>query len=388
MDKRFLESRDCVLNAREALRRGDVPNARQWAERAARLAPQSEDAWLILAAAASPRESVGYIRKALQMNPESPRAHKALEWALGRLREIPEERTAPLTADQPQAAARSEAVESPKKRSLLIPILLILMGCMVVGIAAYSAATSPALASILSVSNAPTHAQSFAQVEIAKPTYTAMPAEVVVTPTPTPTQIFVVPLNEIPTQPPAVEPTIEALPTATLLPEATSTPEAASVPEATSTPGVLYAEIVPDTPTPENFVPTAAPAAVDVPPDVTAPGEHWIDVDLTQQRVYAYAGDTIVNSFLVSTGTWDHPTVTGKYKIWIKLRYTDMAGPGYYLPDVPYTMYFYGGYGLHGTYWHSNFGTPMSHGCVNLSIPDAAWLYDFAYEGTTVNVHY
>ncbi|MBI5839005.1 MAG: L,D-transpeptidase [Chloroflexi bacterium] len=117
-------------------------------------------------------------------------------------------------------------------------------------------------------------------------------------------------------------------------------------------------------------------------------GEHWIDVDLSQQRVYAYEGDTAVNSFIVSTGTWQTPTVTGKYKVWIKLFSTDMAGPGYYLPDVPYVMYFYKGYGLHGTYWHNNFGTPMSHGCVNLSIPDAAWLYDFSYVGTVVNVHY
>ena len=132
-----------------------------------------------------------------------------------------------------------------------------------------------------------------------------------------------------------------------------------------------------------------------MPPTAAAPspggvtgGTHWIDVDLSQQMVYAYAGDTVVNSFVVSTGTWMTPTVTGKYKIWIKLRYSDMSGPDYYLPNVPYVMYFYKGYGLHGTYWHNNFGTPMSHGCVNLSIPDAEWLYNFSYEGTVVNVHY
>ena len=104
--------------------------------------------------------------------------------------------------------------------------------------------------------------------------------------------------------------------------------------------------------------------------------------------VYAYEGNTVVNSFLVSTGTWQYPTVTGKYHIYVKYRYTDMAGPGYYLPNVPYTMYFYQGYGLHGTYWHHNFGTPMSHGCVNLQTDDAAWLYNWASVGTLVNVHY
>ena len=78
-------------------------------------------------------------------------------------------------------------------------------------------------------------------------------------------------------------------------------------------------------------------------------------------------GDTLVRTFLVSTGTWLHPTVTGTFYIYVKYRFANMAGPGYYLPNVPYVMYFYKGYGLHGTYWHHNFGHPMSHGCVNLS---------------------
>jgi lipoprotein-anchoring transpeptidase ErfK/SrfK len=51
-------------------------------------------------------------------------------------------------------------------------------------------------------------------------------------------------------------------------------------------------------------------------------------------------------------------------------------------------MFFYRGYSLHGTYWHSNFGTPMSHGCVNLSIADAKWLYEWAPMGTKVVSHY
>jgi lipoprotein-anchoring transpeptidase ErfK/SrfK len=104
--------------------------------------------------------------------------------------------------------------------------------------------------------------------------------------------------------------------------------------------------------------------------------------------LYAYEGDTIVASFLVSTGVSQYPTVTGEYHIYIKLLSTDMSGPGYYLPNVPYTMYFYKGYGIHGTYWHNNFGTPMSHGCVNMYTPDAEWMFNWASEGTLVNVHY
>ena len=129
------------------------------------------------------------------------------------------------------------------------------------------------------------------------------------------------------------------------------------------------------------------PTAVPV-PDGAGYGEHWIDVNLSQQMLYAYAGDTVVNSFLVSTGTWLTPTVTGKYRVWVKLLASDMSGADYYLPGVPYVMYFYKDYGIHGTYWHNNFGTPMSHGCVNLSIPDAEWVYNFSSVGTVVNVHY
>ncbi|MCL4354260.1 L,D-transpeptidase [Patescibacteria group bacterium] len=107
-----------------------------------------------------------------------------------------------------------------------------------------------------------------------------------------------------------------------------------------------------------------------------------IEVDLTNQRLYAYDGNALVYNFPVSTGKSATPTPTGGFWPWIKLRFDRMIGPGYDLPNVPYVIYFYNanfpqssGYSLHGTYWHNNFGYPMSHGCVNLSIPDAAKLY-------------
>lgn len=114
--------------------------------------------------------------------------------------------------------------------------------------------------------------------------------------------------------------------------------------------------------------------------------ERWIDVDLSTQTVTAYQGRERVKTFLVSTGRWRTPTVTGRYKIYLKFEKDDMRGPGYNLKDVPYTMYFHKGFGLHGTYWHNNFGAPMSHGCVNLKTEDAAWLYEFAEIGTVVYV--
>ena len=108
------------------------------------------------------------------------------------------------------------------------------------------------------------------------------------------------------------------------------------------------------------------------------PGEKWIEVNVTTQQVIAWEGTTPVFSFITSTGLPNTPTVLGEFNIYWKLEKTPMSGPGYYLPDVPYTMYFYGGYALHGTYWHDNFGQPMSHGCVNLETENAKKLFDWA----------
>lgn len=108
--------------------------------------------------------------------------------------------------------------------------------------------------------------------------------------------------------------------------------------------------------------------------------EKWIEIDLSEQRLYAHEGNKIVYEIPISGGKWA-PTPTGEFRIWIKLKYTKMSGgvrgtgTYYYLPNVPYTQYFYKGYGLHGTYWHNNFGHPMSHGCVNLPTPEAEKLF-------------
>lgn len=109
-------------------------------------------------------------------------------------------------------------------------------------------------------------------------------------------------------------------------------------------------------------------------------------VVLSEQRVYAYEDGKLVRSVIVSTGLPGSPTVQGSYKVQRKYVAQTMTGPGYYLPDVPYVMYFYAGYALHGTYWHNNFGHPMSHGCVNLPTPEAEWFYNWTDIGTPVYV--
>jgi hypothetical protein len=132
----------------------------------------------------------------------------------------------------------------------------------------------------------------------------------------------------------------------------------------------------------EAPTPIPAPAS---PSDVNE--ERWIDIGLSQQSLTAYEGRTPVHTTLVSTGLPGTPTPVGQFRIWIKFRSDDMAGPGYYIEDVPYVMYFYKGYGLHGVTWHGNFGHPMSHGCVNLPTAEAEWLFNWADVGTLVNIH-
>jgi LysM repeat protein len=119
----------------------------------------------------------------------------------------------------------------------------------------------------------------------------------------------------------------------------------------------------------------------------------WIDINIKKQTITAYEGATAVKTVLVSTGIAVHPTPVGKYKIYAKYSAVNMSGGTrgvdyYYLPNVPWTMFFYQGYAIHGTYWHHNFGHPMSHGCINLTIADAKWFYDWAPVGTQVVTHY
>ena len=390
MDMKFIEAREYVIKAREALRHRDRESARQLGEQAALIAPHMEDVWLVLAASDSnPQDALAYAQKALEINATSTRARQAVEWASRRLKPakiqnaaavLSQSQNAGVVAD-PQKRVYREAIASPQlistKRVWPYAVGAVVLACAVLAFAAYSAVTHPALASIVKNVSAPVSKQEdlWAPVDIVKPTITPIGASA-----------FAVQAVDTPTSVPTAGPTRKSTLSPTDPPASTPTeaPSASQTPAATETPGSMAMEIIVDTPT--SQYPTSV-AAQDIYP-AKGNGVRWIDVNLSEQRVYAYEGDVIVNSFIVSTGTARTPTVTGKFKIWIKLKSTTMSGPGYYLTNVPYAMYFYKGYGLHGTYWHNNFGTPMSHGCVNLTTADAGWLYNWAFEGTEVNVHY
>ena len=115
--------------------------------------------------------------------------------------------------------------------------------------------------------------------------------------------------------------------------------------------------------------------------------ERWISIDLSTQRLIAWEGNEAVYAVIVSTGKASTPTRLGTFQIQTKYPTTRMTGPGYDVPDVPYTMYYDGGMAIHGAYWHNMFGTPVSHGCTNVAVNHAKWLFDWASVGTPVIVH-
>jgi lipoprotein-anchoring transpeptidase ErfK/SrfK len=138
---------------------------------------------------------------------------------------------------------------------------------------------------------------------------------------------------------------------------------------------------------PDQWVEQSYTSRVDVdpPPEGVGPGEKWIEVNTYEQTVAAYEGPRMVFATLMSSGRPSTWTPNGLNRIWGKLPSTPMINrevePGdpawYYLENVEWTQYFDGAYALHAAYWHNAFSFTRSHGCVNLAILDAKWLFDW-----------
>lgn len=116
-------------------------------------------------------------------------------------------------------------------------------------------------------------------------------------------------------------------------------------------------------------------------------GQNWIEIDLSDQHLFAWSGKNQTFTAVISTGKAKTPTNSGIYTIQRKYPLDRMRGADYDIPDVPNVLYFDRGYALHGAYWHNNFGTPMSHGCINLPVSNAQWLFDWTKIGTPVIIH-
>ncbi|MEO8875343.1 MAG: L,D-transpeptidase, partial [Polyangiaceae bacterium] len=141
---------------------------------------------------------------------------------------------------------------------------------------------------------------------------------------------------------------------------------------------------------PEAWLPSkdlAHPTTMSPPSDVLT-GERWIDVDLASQTLVAYEGalplfSTLLSSGIGAQGT-DTATPRGTHRLWVKLASSDMGNleredvdQHYSIEDVPFVQFFDHAVGLHGAFWHHDFGRIRSHGCVNLAPLDAARLFDF-----------
>ena len=350
-----------ITDARRAIEAGRPDEARPLLRQAAHLAPDDSRTWLLLAGIAeSPRERRTYLAQARRLDANSRPA------------------AVPVAAppSRPRPASRP-------RRSLWAGMALLLLLVLAAGaLLALTPAGRNMLGSVVGRVSAlagvggvvplePTAADPVPTAPAATAAPLAVASSVAALPPPTEPPVFptkgVMPGGQpLPTWTPTSEPTPTLAPTMTPSPS----PE--------------------PSPTPEP-IPLSSGAPAPRPPGV-ADGERWINVNLTSQVLVAYEGDTPVYETLVSSGLPMWPTVTGQFRTYMKYESQTMngylLGYDYFLPDVPYVMYFFEDYAIHGTYWHSNFGTPMSHGCVNVSTPDAGWLFNWAPVGTVVNVHY
>jgi len=348
-----------ISQARQAIESGHAGAARPLLEKAARQDARDPRPWLLLAGiAATPRERRAYLAQARRL--EAPPAR-------------------PGPSPRPLAAPPTPPIRSDRRPLWLglgVLLLLLLAGGAALtllpagrGLLGDMVGRVSALTGVEPVVEPVATAVAAVSPAALVPSPTLAMAEVALTPTPAPA---------FPTKPvsaggqplPTWTPT--ALPTPTLAPTLTPSP----TPE----------------PSPTTEPVPVDPGALSPRPPGVGETERWIDVNLSTQSLVAYEGDTPVYNALVSSGLPQWPTVTGEFRTYIKYESQTMngylLGYDYYLPDVPYVMYFYKDYAIHGAYWHNNFGQPMSHGCVNVSIPDAGWLFNWAPVGTLVNVRY
>jgi hypothetical protein len=342
MAEKFAET---MQQARTAIRKGDLSKARRLLRQVVRDDPQNHAAWLLLAKVTpSTAAAAEYVKRAELLQPNSSLVQGARK---------------ELEQKEQQNAAR--ASRSRWRMAVLVGGLVLLFVLIAGGLvpAFWEHVSALRGEPVVEVASPPTVVPTLEMIVQTEVMATATP---VLLPTPT------------------MRPTVEAVPT-----EEVSIEEVGEVEDSSSSAGdeaqdqELIEELTSDDPT------GLRPAGV-------GQYDRWIDVNLSDQTLVAYEGNTAVYNTYISSGTQEFPTVTGQFRTYMKYETQDMngylIGYDYYLQDVPYVMYFFGNFAIHGAYWHYNFGIPMSHGCINASPVDAGWLFNWAPVGTTVNVHY
>jgi lipoprotein-anchoring transpeptidase ErfK/SrfK len=363
-----MQTLNYMQQARIAIRSGRLAEARSLLHQHVRDDPQNYVAWLLLSRATpSPRAALEYVKQAEKIRPGSKLVQREL---LRFSKKVP---------------ADAGSTQRPAWRIyFLLSTILVVLSLFIALLAPLGLDRVAAL------------------MDYEDKDQAAVP--LVITPLSISSQVVVVVTDEplllpTPTRMPDPSPTPVTIKEVSTeeSPAAIVEPEEGDVAQDTGT-DILLEEATPAAEVMDNTVVETA-EIVEAPvesyglrPYGVGPAERWIDVNLNTQTLIAYEGDTPVFNSLISSGMWDTPTVTGQFRTNMKYESQDMngylLGYDYYLEDVPYVMYFFEDYAIHGAYWHNSFGTPMSHGCVNMNPVDAGWLYNWAPLGTSVNVHH
>ena len=368
---------EAIRRSKAALRKGEKDTARRWAEKAASLAPKLEEPWLLLAATSRPQLSLHYLERALVINPQSKRAKKGIVWANKRLEAqveitqpipvikekvippsknvhggilqihaIEAEETQPVRKvvksvrdTQPNIALQSRKKTQRWRQSMPALLVTVILVSLVW-------ASMPRISSFAAAMQAtPTATFSYwGEADIAKPTYT---------------------------------PTATSTPTPTLTPTPTFTPTNTPVPTKTARPAN-----------------TAVPASSQE--DNVVWGQKYVLVDISDQHLYAYQGDTLVYSFVASTGM-NSATATGSFSVLNKIPSAYGATWDIWMPSW-LGIYWAGTMqnGIHAlpimsngaTLWAGYLGTPISYGCVVLGSYEAQLLYNWVDIGTPVDIRW
>jgi hypothetical protein len=384
MTSKSVPASQVLKQAYEALQRGDKQAARHLAQVAARMAPQMEAPWLILAAVARPRASIAYLERALMINPHSERARKGLEWVHRQLNTqvLPLMRKGGISGYQAEQPVLSKTAAPKEKSSRQVPSRarsnrrfprLFLLGLLVLCVlAAWVFWPGTNYSASAAMRNLPATLQdnpllSWMQANLAKPTST-----------PLPTATF----------------------TQTVPPSPTSSPTATAGFSATFTPFPGSSVIL---------LPTITPQPAEVTPNLTRDwllegefvidrfpmdGEKLIVVSIHEQHMYVYQGDTLVFSFVASTGM-DNATRAGIYSVLDKIPNAYGSTWDIWMPNW-LGIYQAAGLenGIHALPFMSNgqrlwagvLGAPISYGCIVLGVEQSQLLYDWAEVGVTVRI--
>jgi lipoprotein-anchoring transpeptidase ErfK/SrfK len=332
-----------IRNALIARHAGNKRAARRWAQQAVLLGRELEEPWLILAETASPRARIAYLEQALKINPGSPVAQKALQQA---------------TLPESPSPAKPALSLTPGARQRITTGVIVSEGLAVVLLTALALFTWQG-------------DTSFAQAIMvrAESAFSIVPGSISF----------------------KFEPSATSMAAFISLFSSTSTPTATAISTPTST------ETFTPTATPTS-TPTATPLPTQTPLPTTQvptlPGPKSIIVDISQQHLYAYEGNQLVFSFVVSTGS-SSSTWTGNFSILDKIPDAYSDPWGFWMPDWM-GIYWAGDEedGFHSLpvlddgqqIWGDEIGEPITYGCVVLEPGDMQQLYDWATIGTPVQI--